>query len=61
MMEKLQGKKTYLAAIAALLIAIGAGIQAYVNGLPIEYDIIVDAFIALAILFLRKGIKNTTS
>jgi len=58
MIGKLQGKKTYLAGIAALLIAIGAGIQAYVNGMPIEYDIIVDAFIALAILFLRKGIKD---
>jgi len=57
----LEGKKTYIAAAGALLVAIGAGCQAWANGIPIQYDIVVDAFIALALLFLRKGIKNQAS
>lgn len=54
----LEGKKTYIAAAGALLVAIGAAAQAYANGLAIQYDLVVDAFIALALLFLRKGIKS---
>jgi len=54
----LAGKKTYLAAIAALLSAIAAGIDAYVNGQPINWELLVSAFIALALIFLRQGIKK---
>jgi hypothetical protein len=57
----LNGWKTYLAAIAAILIALGAAMQAYLNGQTIDYQLLIDAFIALAMIFLRKGIAKTTS
>jgi hypothetical protein len=57
----LNGYKTYIAAIAAFLIALGAAMQAYVNGQPIDYQLLVSAFIALAMIFLRKGVAKTTS
>lgn len=55
----LNGYKTYIAAIAAFLIALGAAMQAYVNGQPIDYQLLVSAFIALAMIFLRKGVAKT--
>ena len=55
----LSGYKTYLAAIAAVLIAIGALIQTYVNGQQIQYNLIIESLIALALIFLRKGITKT--
>lgn len=54
----LNGYKTYLAALAALLTALGAAIMAYCNEMPIDYGLVVSAFIALAMIFLRKGIKK---
>lgn len=54
----LNGYKTYLAAIAALLIAIGTAIQQYLNIQVIDYAAVISAFIALALIFLRQGIKN---
>jgi hypothetical protein len=54
----LNGYKTYLAAIAAILIALGVGIQEYGNGSPIEFNLIIEALIALAMIFLRQGIKE---
>jgi hypothetical protein len=54
----LNGYKTYLAAAAAVLIAAGVTINAYVNGEPLKVEILISAIIALAILFLRKGIKE---
>lgn len=54
----LDGKKTYLVAIAAVLIAVGAAIQQYTNAQVVEYQYIIEALIALALCFLRHGIKN---
>ena len=54
----LNGYKTYLAATAAVLIAAGVTINAYLNGEPLKVEILISAIIALAILFLRKGIKE---
>lgn len=54
----LDGYKTYLAAIAAFLTALGVFIQEYVTTGHIEPTALVMAFIALAILFLRKGIQK---
>ena len=54
----LNGYKTYLAAAAAVLIAAGVTINAYLNGDPLKIEILLSAIIALAILFLRKGIKE---
>lgn len=55
----LNGYKTYLAAIAAVLIASGVVIQQYVQGENIQYQFAIEAFIALAMIFLRQGIKKT--
>jgi hypothetical protein len=54
----LNGYKTYLAAIAALLIAISTAIQQYLNFQVIDYAAVISAFIALALIFLRQGIKK---
>ena len=53
----LNGYKTYLMALAAFLIALGSSIMNYYNGEPLEIDVLVQAFIALALLFLRKSQK----
>jgi hypothetical protein len=60
-MKLLSGYKTYLAALAAIFLALGAAMQAYVNGQPIDYQLLIDAFIALAMIFLRKGVAKTTT
>jgi len=54
----LNGYKTYLAAAAAVLLAAGSTINAYITGEPMKIEILLSAIIALAILFLRKGIKD---
>ena len=57
----LNGYKTYIAAAAAFMIALGAAMQAYVNGQPIDYQLLIQAFIALAMIFLRKGVSKTAA
>jgi len=57
----LTGYKTYLAAGAAAMIAVGVAIQAYCEGLPIDYSLVIEALIAFAMIFLRKGIKTETT
>lgn len=57
----LNGYKTYLAALAAFLLALGAAMQAIVIGDPINYQLLIDAFIALAMIFLRKGVAKSSS
>lgn len=57
----LNGYKTYIAAMAAFILALGAAMQAYVNGQMIDWNMIISAFIALAMIFLRKGISETTA
>jgi len=54
----LNGYKTYLAATAALLIAVGVAIQQYLNVQVIDYAAVISAFIALALIFLRTGIEK---
>ena len=56
----LNGMKTYMVAIAAVLIAIGAAIQQYYAGNGVDLQYVIEALIALAMIFLRKGIKETT-
>lgn len=55
----LDGYKTYLAALAAVLIAVGVALQQYVEGSHIEWNLVIQAIIALAVIFLRKGISHT--
>jgi hypothetical protein len=55
----LDGKKTYIAAIGAVLIALGYFLTNWVDNGVIEPQALVSALIALALLFLRKGIKTT--
>ncbi len=54
----LDGYKTYLAAVAAVLIALGYAIKLYVETGQIEIQVLISACIALALLFLRQGIKK---
>jgi len=56
----LEGWKTYLTALAAVLIALGFAIQNYYSGLPVDITVLIDALIALALIFLRKGISEST-
>jgi len=56
----LEGWKTYLTALAAVLIALGFAIQNYYSGLPVDITVLIDALIALALIFLRKGISGST-
>jgi Flp pilus assembly pilin Flp len=55
----MDGLKTYMVAIAAVLIAVGAAIQQYYAGESIDIQYLIEALIALAMIFLRKGIKET--
>ena len=54
----LNGYKTYLAAFAAFIIALGYAIKEYLNTGNIEVTAVISALIALALLFLRQGIKK---
>jgi hypothetical protein len=54
----LEGYKTYMVALGAFLIALGVTLTAYGNGAPIDWQLLVEALIALAMIFLRKGIKT---
>jgi len=54
----LDGKKTYIAAIAAFLTALGFFLTEWVNTGVIEPQALITAFIALAIVFLRKGVQK---
>lgn len=57
-MKILDGYKTILVSISAILIAVGSAIQNYYSGIPIDYEIVIEALIALALIFLRQGIKK---
>lgn len=54
----LDGTKTYMVAFAAVLIAAGAAIQQYYAGQTVDIQYIIQALVALALIFLRKGIKT---
>jgi hypothetical protein len=57
-MIMLDGYKTYLAAFAAFLTALGLFLSKYLNEGVIDPTALITAFIALALLFLRQGIKK---
>ena len=54
----LDGYKTYIVALGAFLIALGVTLTAWGNGQTIDWQLLVEALIALAMIFLRKGIKT---
>jgi hypothetical protein len=54
----LEGYKTYIAAGAAVGIAICTNIEQWATGQPINIELTIGALTALAIIFLRKGVKN---
>ncbi len=58
LLQMLNGYKTYLAAVAAVLIALGYAIQNWLDTGNIEIQAVVSALIALALIFLRQGIKE---
>lgn len=58
MVKILNGYKTYIAALAAFLTALGFFLERWVNQGVIEPTALITAFIALALLFLRQGIKQ---
>ena len=54
----LDGYKTYLAGGSAVLIAVAECINQFLAGQDVNYNLVVTSLIALAILFLRHGIKK---
>ena len=56
-----EGKKTYIASIGALFVAVGKACTDYAAGGPIDINAVVLALIALSQIFLRKGIKTETT
>ena len=54
----LEGKKTLLAGLGAFLIALGKAISDYVTMGTFEPQYVIDSLIALALIFLRQGIKK---
>ena len=54
----LEGKKTYLTAIATFLIAVGYAINIFVETGNIEINAVIMAGISLALVFLRKGVND---
>jgi len=54
----LEGYKTYIAGVGAVLIAVGTNVMQWCNNEPINIELTVGALTALALIFLRKGIKN---
>ena len=54
----LEGKKTYIAAGAAVGIAVLTNLIEWCNGQPINIEVTIGALTALALIFLRKGVKN---
>lgn len=58
MIKILNGYKTYIAAIASFLVASGYFLEKWINEGVIEPQALITAFMALALLFLRQGIKT---
>jgi len=57
-MDFLNGKKTYIAALAAFGIVLLQAIEQWCNGEPIDLRLLFEATIALAMIFLRKGVAK---
>lgn len=58
MLQILEGKKTIIAAFGAFLISLGKAINDYVCTGLFEPQYVIDSLIALALIFLRQGIKK---
>lgn len=56
----LKGYKTYLVCLSAFLVALAQVISQYANGETVEFQFVIDSLLAIALLFLRKGIKTDT-
>lgn len=54
----LNGYKTYLAGLSAFLTALAVAITEYLNTGIINYEPVVLSLIALAVIFLRQGVKE---
>lgn len=57
-MDWLNGKKTYIAALAGFGIVLLQAVENWCNGDPIELQLLFEATIALAMIFLRKGVAK---
>jgi hypothetical protein len=54
----LDGKKTYIVSTLAFAIVLAQAAIDVMNGKQIDLNLLFQAMIALALLFLRKGIKT---
>jgi hypothetical protein len=54
----LDGKKTYIVSALAFFIVLAQAAIDVLNGKQIDLNLLFQAMIALALLFLRKGIKT---
>jgi len=54
----LEGYKTYIAALAAFGIAACTVLLQWTNSEPMDIELIISALVALAMIFLRKGITQ---
>lgn len=58
LIEWLNGKKTYIAALAAFGVVVLDAIGKWANDQPVDYQLLFEALIALAMIFLRKGVQK---
>jgi len=58
-MNILEGKKTIIVGLSAFLIAIGKALSDYATLGTFDPQYVIDSLIALALIFLRQGIKKT--
>lgn len=54
----LDGYKTYLVAFLAFVIAACTVAIQYCNGEPMNVELLISALVALAMIFLRQGVKG---
>jgi len=54
----LNGYKTYLTAFLAFVIAFCTVATQYLNGQTLDIELVITALVALAMIFLRQGIKK---
>ena len=57
-MDWLNGKKTYIAALAAFIVVAMQMVVRWGNNEPLDLNLMFEALIALAMIFLRKGVKK---
>lgn len=57
-LDWLNGKKTYIMALCAFGIVLLQAIMQWCNGDNVDLQLLFEAFIALAMIFLRKGVSK---